>query len=155
MDSLVERTTSRPSLTAPLRLLLVSEPSFLSKALAAGLRRDHSVASVQCVDAAEIGSTSADRVDAFLVYADRPEDVMIARRLLDAMPGATVIGCGLADNPASFISWIAAGAAGYIPKTTCLAQFVPRLRGILDAVTQAAAAMAQPAARSPVVMQWN
>lgn len=80
---------------------------------------------------------------------------MIARRLLDALPGATVIGCGLADDPAGFIAWLAAGAAGYIPKTTSLTEFVPRLTGILEGTKRTAAAAETPASHSPLLMRWT
>lgn len=145
MDVALGGQGSLRAASAPLRLLLVCEESFLSTALAASLERDPSGVAVTCINAAAIAPGLADQADVLLVYAEHPQDIALVRRLREMAPRCPIVGCGMAESRENFIAWVSAGAAGYIPKSTHLRQFLPRLRNILDLWTRAIGAPLQPA----------
>jgi DNA-binding NarL/FixJ family response regulator len=117
---------------APLRLLVVSEASFIGEALAAVLKRDSSVATVTCANAAEtLMLRFTVQADAVLVDAAHQDGTAAVRRLREIAPHLPIIACAIKETDEDVIRWAEAGVTGYLPRTIKLAQIVPLVTDIL------------------------
>lgn len=117
---------------APLRLLVVSEASFVGEALAAVLARDPSAATVTCVSAAEtLSLRTTVQPDAVLVDAAHQDGTAAVRRLRAIAPQLPIIACAVKETDEDVVRWAEAGVTGYLPRTTKLAQILPLVTDIL------------------------
>jgi two-component system nitrate/nitrite response regulator NarL len=117
---------------ACLRLLIVTEVCFLCEALAAMLQREASVSMVKCISPAETVTQSLTaEVDAVLVDAAIREGPGMVRRLRDIAPDRPIIAYGVKETDEDVIAWAEAGATGYLPNTTPLAQLLRFVKDIL------------------------
>jgi two-component system nitrate/nitrite response regulator NarL len=117
---------------APLRLLVVSEAGFIGEALAAALKRDSSVATVTCANAAEtLALRSTVHADAILVDAAHQDDTSAVRRLREIAPHLPIIACAVKETDEDVVRWAEAGVTGYLPRTIKLTQIVPLVTDIL------------------------
>ena len=115
-----------------LRLLVVSEASFVGEALAKALERDSSVATVVCISAAETLSLRPPvQADAVLVDAADRDGTDTVRRLREAAPHLPIIACAIRDTDEDVIRWAEAGVTGYLPRNIKLAEIVPLVTDIL------------------------
>jgi DNA-binding NarL/FixJ family response regulator len=115
-----------------LSLLIVSEVRFLREALAELLRRDSAVAVLGLyadIDQAIAGSFS-QQPDIVLLDASFPDGAAAVRRLHIAVPGPLVVVLAVAETAENVIAWAEAGATGYVPQTTALADLVSILVAI-------------------------
>ena len=117
---------------APLRLLVVSEASFIGEALAAVLNGNSSVATVTCANAAEtLTQRSTLQADAILVDAAHQDGTAAVRRLREIAPHLPIIVCAVRETDEDVVRWAEAGVTGYLPRTVKLAQIVPLVEDIL------------------------
>jgi DNA-binding NarL/FixJ family response regulator len=113
-------------------LLIVSEIRLFSEGLAEALGR-HSLLSVagHCMEAREALAKLADLpLDIVLLDASMPGGLALIGQVRKLAPKVLVVVFALNETTETVIAWGAAGAAGYIPKTTSLADVVSILLDI-------------------------
>ena len=116
----------------PLRLLVVSEASFIGEALAAVLTRDSTVATVTCASPGEtLALRSTIQPDAVLVDAAHQDGTSAVRRLRAIAPHLPIIACAVKETDEDVVRWAEAGVTGYLPRTATLAQILPLVTDIL------------------------
>jgi two-component system, NarL family, nitrate/nitrite response regulator NarL len=115
-----------------LKLLIVSEIRFLREALAELLGRNSTAAVLGlCADLDEaIAGSLTQQPDIVLFDAGFRDGPTAVRRLLEAAPERRVVVLAVAETTENIIAWAEAGAAGYVPQTTALADLVGLLVSI-------------------------
>ena len=113
----------------PVRALIVSEVRLLCEGLAELLPREKSI-SVLGVSGDLEGAISMSCVlqpDIVLLDAAFEHGLAAVAQLRDAVPGIRVVALAIAETEEEVISWAKAGVAGYVPRTTALADLVQLL----------------------------
>jgi DNA-binding NarL/FixJ family response regulator len=126
------------------RLLIVSEIRLFSEGLAESLGR-HSLLSVagHCMEAREALAKLADlALDIVLLDAAMPGGLALVGQVRNIAPKGLVVVLALNETSETVIAWAEAGAAGYIPKTTGLADIVSVLLDIQEGKQVCAPAVA-------------
>ena len=127
-DSSREAASAQP-IEFPIRVLIISDVRFLSESLAEVLPREGTLS---------ISGLFANAQEASLGVVDSQPDIVL---LDEALPGGLaavgqirsvapqipVVVIAVAETAEEVIAWAEAGAAGYVPRTTGLADFVPLL----------------------------
>jgi DNA-binding NarL/FixJ family response regulator len=128
---------------APLRLLIVTEARFLGEALAAVLEREIEDATVTCATSAKVlAYRLMPHADAVLVDAVHCHGMATVRRLRETAPALPIIVCAIPETDDDVVSWVEAGATGYLPNTLELARIGSLVSGILDGEQVCSARMA-------------
>jgi DNA-binding NarL/FixJ family response regulator len=115
-------------------VLIVSETRLYREGLAETLARDGTLdicghsASAQAAMAALVELEP----DVVLLDAAARDGPGLAAAMATAAPGMQVVVMALAEAPDDVLNWAAAGAAGYIPQTTSLAEVGPTVLEIVD-----------------------
>jgi two-component system nitrate/nitrite response regulator NarL len=113
----------------PIRISIISEVRFFCESLAMVLPRERLLS---------VSGLFADLQSATIDLADNPPDIVLLdenfpdglaaiARIRNAAPLAPVVVIALAETADEVIAWAEAGAVGYIPKSTRLADIVPLL----------------------------
>jgi two-component system nitrate/nitrite response regulator NarL len=117
-----------------LRLLIVSDVRLFSEGLAEALSR-HSLLTVvgHCLDAREaLVKLTKLPLDIVLLDASMPGGLALVGLVRDLAPKVLVVVLALKETTETVIAWAEAGASGYIPKTSGLADIVSLLLGIVQ-----------------------
>jgi two-component system nitrate/nitrite response regulator NarL len=115
-----------------LRVLIVSDVRLFSEGLAEALGR-HSLLTVagHCLDAREaLVKLAKLPLDIVLLDASMPDGLTLVGQVRKLAPKVLVVVIALKETPDAVIAWAEAGAIGYIPKTSGLADIVSLLLGI-------------------------
>lgn len=115
-----------------LRLLIVSEVRFLREALAEALRCYPTITVLGlCANLADaIAACLAQQLDMVLLDAAFCDGPTAVRHLRAAVPESPVVVLAVDETPETVIAWAEAGAIGYVPQTTALADLVSILISI-------------------------
>lgn len=129
---LAEREGAEVAGGRSLRVAIVWGVRFTREGLAEILERDPLVSVVgQYADLSEAAALSpAGQVDVLLLDGRIPDAGAEVRRFLEIAPGMRVIAAAVREAEEEIVAWAEAGIIGYIPRTTPLADFVPRIREI-------------------------
>lgn len=116
-----------------LRVLVVSDVRLLADGLAQALKLDEDVSDCcSCVTSEEGFAKVPDlHPDIVLLDAAVPDGPHSVRRVLSAAPDVSVVVFGIAETSDDVITWAEAGVAGYISRTTALADVTSRLKAIM------------------------
>ena len=115
-----------------LRIAVVSDVRFVREGLAEILKRDPLVSVVRvCADLCDVVAESpAPEADVILLDATAPDGTAAVRRALGIAPGMRIIALPVREAEEDVIPWAEAGAIGYIPSTTPLADLAHRVLDI-------------------------
>jgi DNA-binding NarL/FixJ family response regulator len=112
---------------------VISDVRFLGEGLTQALGGDAAVAVLHhCADLADaIGRMPELRPDVVLLDAGFSGGLGSIDRILSVAPLVKIVVFAVAETADSIVSWIEAGVAGYIPRTTALADVVKLLDAIM------------------------
>jgi len=118
---------------AGLKILVISDVRFLGEGLTQALGGDSAVAEFHhAADLADaIGRLPELHPDIVLLDAGFSGGLSSIDRILNVAPLVKVVVFAVAETADSIVSWVEAGVAGYIPRTTALADVVQLLSAIM------------------------
>jgi two-component system nitrate/nitrite response regulator NarL len=133
-----DRLTEKASVTEGsterrLSILIVSDVRFFREALAEILGRDQAfwIFTVSASVNHSLNLALERRPDIVLFDAAFPNGTGAVRRICNVAPGVRVVVLAIAETEENIITWAEAGAAGYVPATTALADLNSLLAAIM------------------------